>query len=172
MKIFLLLLLGLGLIVIAILVIGALLPRAHLATRSAVFQRPPAEVYSAARDFGEQPSWNSGVKRVELLPAENGQARFRVTTRHGDITYRVLEERPNEKLVTEIADENLPFGGRWIFEFSPAPRGTSVRITEQGVVKNVLFRFLARFAFGYTATMERYLRDLGRKFDETVTPQP
>jgi hypothetical protein len=167
-----LLLAVLALLIVGVAIVGAMLPRTHRASRRAVFRQTPAELYQAARDFAAQPRWNPEAKAVELLPEENGRARFRVTTRHRPITYRVLEDRPGEKLVTEIADENLPFGGRWTWEFSPTANGTALRITEDGEVKNVIFRFLARFAFGYTKTMENYLRDLGRKFDEAVVIEP
>jgi hypothetical protein len=32
----------------------------------------------------------------------------------------------------------------------------------------VIFRFMARFLFGYTGSIETYLRDLGAKFGEPV----
>ena len=41
--------------------------------------------------------------------------------------------------------------------------GTRVSITERGEVYNPIFRFLSRFVFGHTGTMETYLRDLARK---------
>jgi hypothetical protein len=55
-------------------------------------------------------------------------------------------------------------------ELLPPRNGGRVRITERGFVKNVIFRFVARFVFGYTSTMEGYLRDLAKKFSEP-TPQ-
>ena len=126
------------------------------------------------RDFAAAPTWRSDVKSIELLPPRDGGVCYRETTNHGAITYRVLEDRPGEKLVTEIADKNLPFGGTWTFEFAEtgANGSGSVRITERGEVKNVIFRFVARFVFGHTRTMETYLRDLGSKLGESTQPQP
>ncbi len=46
----------------------------------------------------------------------------------------------------------------------------TLRITERGEIRSAFFRFMARFIFGYTSTMETYLRDLGTKFGEVVTP--
>jgi hypothetical protein len=43
---------------------------------------------------------------------------------------------------------------------------TAVRITENGEVGNPVFRFMARFVFGYTATIDTYLIALGQKFGE------
>jgi hypothetical protein len=70
---------------------------------------------------------------------------------------------PPRRMVTRIADPDLPFGGGWTFELEPAdgPQGgTSVRITEDGEVYNPVFRFVSRFVLGHTRSMERYLADL------------
>jgi len=71
--------------------------------------------------------------------------------------------------VTRIAEKNLPFGGTWTIEISPTEDGSVVRITEDGEIYNVIFRFLARFFFGYTSSIEGYLRDLGHRFGELTT---
>ena len=61
---------------------------------------------------------------------------------------------------------DLPFGGTWTFELSPQGKESELRITEDGFVSNTLFRFLARFVFGHTGSMEGFLRQLGAKFGE------
>lgn len=168
-------LLVLGVVVVsigAVALIGVCLPRAHVATRAATYRKPPAELYALVRAFDQGATWRSGVKAVELLPPDAGRVMFREQGAHRAITYRVLEDRPGEKLVTEIADENLPFGGKWTYEFAPAPTGGTVRITEHGDVKNVIFRFVSRFVIGHAATIETYLGDLGRKLGDPVTPVP
>ena len=71
-----------------------------------------------------------------------------------------------------IADPTLPFGGTWTYEIAPADSGSVVTITESGEVKSPIFRFMARFVFGYTSTMDGYLEALGKKYGETVTPGP
>ena len=169
----LLLLVGLLVALVAVAaLIGAMLPPSHVATRAATYRQAPALLHAAVRDWPALPSWRTGLKSVELLPASEDRPRYRETTNHGAITYVLVEDRPGEKLVLRIDDDSLPFGGTWIFEFTPAPAGGTLRITEDGFVKPVLFRFLARFVFGHTATMETYLRDLGRKGGETTVPQP
>lgn len=169
MKWFLLIVGSIVSLVTVMALVGALLPRRHEATRSASFGSSPAQLYAIVRDFAATPAWRSDVKSIEVLPPDAGRVMFREATRHGAITYRVLEDRPNEKLVTEIADRDLPFGGTWTFEFATRGGGNSagsLRITERGEVRNVLFRFLGRFVFGHTRTIETYLRDLSRKLGE------
>ena len=150
--------------------IGCFLPRRHRLTRAAIFGRKPGELYTVVRDFKNHPQWRKGVRSVQLIPASaDGCVRFSEVSSHGAITYFVVEDRSGEKLVTKIADEHLPFGGSWTIEFSVEPTGTRVSITEDGEVKNVFFRFMARFIFGYATTAEIYLRELGRKFDQDVS---
>jgi hypothetical protein len=163
---------SLALLVAIVVVIGALLPRAHTATRAATYRQSAGTLFAVARDFAAQPGWRTGLIRVDVLPPSDGRPCHVEISKHRAITYVVEEERPGEKLVMRIADEKLPFGGTWTFEFTPAGDHTAVRITEHGEIKNLLFRFMGRFVFGYTATMETYLRDLGRKFGETTDPRP
>jgi uncharacterized protein YndB with AHSA1/START domain len=172
MRIILLILLGLVALVVVLILIGACLPRTHRATRTAAYRRAPAEVFEIIANFAALPSWRSGLDGVELLPPNEGRASFREIARRRSITYVVLENRPPEKLVLRIADDRLPFGGTWTYEVSPEADGTRLRITEDGEVRNPLFRCLGRFVFGYTTTMDTYLRDLGKKFGDAITPAP
>jgi hypothetical protein len=159
-------------LVLVMAAIGALLPRAHQASRTADFRQPPAVLYGLVRDFATATPWRSDILRAELLLPEGGQARFQETSRHHTITYAVVEDRPAERLTMKITDENLPYGGSWTYEFTPTAAGTTLRITENGFIKNVWFRFLARYVIGYTGSMETRLRDLGRQFGETTVFRP
>jgi hypothetical protein len=169
----LILLLALPIVLMAVLaLLGSFLPRQHEAVRQAVFHRTAAELFAVVHDFAATPAWRSGLKSVELLPPRDGRPCYRETTARRAVTYVVLEEKPAEKLVVKIADDDLPYGGTWTYDFSPVAEGTRVRITEHGEVKNTVFRFLGRFVFGYTTTIETYLRDLGKKVGENVPPGP
>lgn len=151
---------------------GALLPKEHLATRSARLQQPPQAIWSAITDYQKFPEWRKSVARVEPLPPVNGKPAWREYDQHKSvIPYEISESVPPERLVTRITDPNLPFGGSWTFEIAPLGGGSSVRITENGEVRNTIFRFLARFVFGYESSMNDYLKSLGAKFGETITPE-
>lgn len=156
----------------ALALIGAFLPRAHTASRTARLPVAPDALFAILRDFAALPTWRRDLRSVELLPARDGAPRYRELSRHGAVAYIVREELLARRLVVEIDDATLPYGGRWTFELSPAPGGTDLRLTEDGFVKNVLFRFLARFVFGHTATMDSYLRDLARRLDPAASSIP
>ena len=114
--------------------------------------------------------WRSDVKAYGNLPDRDGRKRWWEQDSHGQkVTYELVEDKMPSRRVVRIADQSLPFGGTWTFEIAPAPEGCVVRITEDGEVYNVIFRFMARYFFGYTASIEGYLRDLGRRFGEFTT---
>jgi uncharacterized protein YndB with AHSA1/START domain len=159
----------LGALVLCVVLVGALLPKQHRATRAARFDQPPDEIWAALTNYREFPSWRSNVKRVEAIENNHGLPAWREFDSHGQsLPMQMLAFDPPHRCVVVIADPNLPFGGTWTTEIIPAAGGSIVRITEDGEVRNVLFRFMSRFVFGYTSTMDTYLRDLGRKFGESV----
>jgi len=149
--------------------IGSRLPKNHSASRSILLHRSPKEVYDVVRDFGSAPSWRTGVKSVEVKAQPDGKVQFREVG-SDTIEYAVDEDVPGQKLVTRILNTDLGYGGKWTYEFVPEGGGTRVKITEDGEVSNVLFRFMSRYVFGHTATIDTYLTSLGKRFGEEVTP--
>jgi len=145
--------------------IGAMLPRAHRATRRARFHQSPEALYAA---ISGPPNWRSGLKNFGSLPDQNGRKQWWEESQGQRITYELLEDAPPARRVTRIADKSLPFGGTWTLEISPDAAGSALRVTEDGEVYNVIFRFMSRYVFGHTATIDKYLLDLGRKFGEAV----
>jgi uncharacterized protein YndB with AHSA1/START domain len=146
-------------VIVLIVVIGALLPVAHTASRSLVVRKPPREVYALIRDVASFPQWRNEVQRVEVLTA----TQFREHAAHDAVTYEIIEDQPGRKIVSRIADKNLPYGGSWTWDFEPVDGGTRITVTENGEVYNPLFRFLSRFVLGHTATMDKYLAAVERR---------
>lgn len=154
---------ALAALVLVVALVGAALPRSHVASRGAHVARPPEEVWRTITDVSEFPRWRPDVSAVEHLPDREpgGRASWRETGPNGRITYELVETDPPRRLVTRIADDALPFGGSWTYDLAPAPDGgTTVTITEHGDVRNPIFRFMSRFVFGHHATMEAYLKAL------------
>jgi hypothetical protein len=165
-------------IVALIAIIGALLPKGHVATRTAKFRQPPDAVWRAITGYEDFPQWRTGVQSVTRMPDANGHVVFMEKSGSGSgsqqIPYEITESvapaggAPG-KLVSKIADPKLPFGGSWTYEVAAVDGGTSLRITERGEVYNPIFRFVSKFFMSQTKTMEDYLNALGKKFGETVT---
>lgn len=144
--------------------IGSLLPREHTARVDAVIPGSRADVWSAMTEPDAFPRWRPGVEEVEVLEeGPEAPIRWREEGRTGSMILEVVGRDPPGRLVVRIADPELPFGGRWIYELEPVAGGTRVRITEEGTIENPLLRFLARFVLGYEATMRDYLEGLSER---------
>ena len=153
-------------LVAIVFLVGSLLPKAHVASGSARLPAPPERVWATITAVEDFPRWRADVAAVERLDAAGGVKRWReYEPSHGarGITYEVVEAAEPRRLVTRIADTDLPFGGRWEYDLSPEDGGSRLTITERGEVYNPLFRFMSRFVFGHMATMEKYLAALERQ---------
>ena len=144
--------------------VGAMLPVKHRASRRARFRQPPQAIYAVVSG---PPDWRPDVRSSGPLPDANGRKGWWEQDAHGrKIAYELVLDSPTRR-ITRIAGENLPFGGAWTIEIAPASSTDSeVRVTEDGEVYHVIFRFLSRFVFGHAVTIEAYLRNLGAKFGE------
>ena len=157
-------------IVAVVAAIGSLLPKSHLASRSSKFKQTPEALWAAM--IGP-PDWRPDIRAFEELPRREGRRAWKETDKHGQtITYESLEETPPTRLVTRIADPQLPFGGTWTLQITPAGAGSLLNITEAGEVYNPIFRFMSRFVLGYTGTMDAYLKALHKKFGEEAADGP
>jgi uncharacterized protein YndB with AHSA1/START domain len=159
---------ALGAVVLIVLLVGWSLPVKHSATSEATFKASPQSLYQLITDVDRFPAWRSSVTRVERVPDSVGKKRFREVGGDGTILYEVESAVPNQRLVTTIADPSLPFGGSWTYELIPRGDSTTLRITEDGEVYNPVFRFVSRFVFGHTATIEKYLADVRTATERNV----
>jgi hypothetical protein len=154
-----------ALLVVTVVVIGALLPKRHVVTRTAFFKASPEKLFALIA--GNQ-DWRPDVKACEMI-TEDGKQFQRETSKHGDtILYELEGSRPPLVIQRRIATENLPYGGSWSFALEPEDGETRVRITEDGEVYNPVFRFVSRFVMGQTATLDAYLAAMGKAVGENV----
>jgi hypothetical protein len=138
MKWSLIIIAGLAAVVALIAIIGATLPRNHVASRSLVLRRPPQDIWSAVM----QATAGSGV------PVD------------------VIETDPPRRQVTRVKDTEKMFGGTWTITIAPTGSGSTLTITEDGWVGNPIFRFLSRYIIGHHATMDRMLKEVAKKLGE------
>ena len=160
-----------GLIVLAgiVALIGSRLPKTHVASRSILLRQSPQNVYAVVRDFGSAAKWRSDVKQVEVEAPSGGPVYFREVGKNGTINYELVEDVPGQRMVTRIRDTDLGYSGQWTYLFAAENGGTRVTIREDGEVSNVLFRFMSRYVFGHTATIDSYLTSLAKHFGEEIS---
>ena len=162
-----------GLILLAgiVALIGSRLPKSHVASRSVLLRQSPQEVYAVVRDFGAAPQWRSDVKQMEVEAPQGGPVYFREVGKNGTVNYELVEDVPGQRMVTKIRDTDLGYSGQWTYLFAAENGGTRVTIREDGEVSNVLFRFMSRYVFGHTATIDSYLTSLAKRFGEEAVLQ-
>lgn len=158
-------------LVVAIVAYGSTLPREHLGTVRIALSASPQAVWAIISDPLAAGSWRKDVRKVEALPDRDGHRAWREDSGHGTITFVLLEATPNRSMITRIDDDTLPFGGQWEYTLEQSGNSTVLAVTERGVVKPALFRFMSRYLFGYTSTMQTYLAALAVKLGENAIPE-
>lgn len=151
----------LSLIVLA----GLLLPKEHTATATTALKASAAEVWRLLTDYPGQAAWR-GLKSMERIGGSEEQPVWRETYRNGmALPLQTIESSPPRRLVRQVADPKLPFGGKWIYELQEQAEGCRLTITEMGEVRNPAFRVVSRF-MDPSATLREFLQALGKKLGE------
>jgi hypothetical protein len=159
-----------ALIAVAIIGIGALLPKKHTAAVQLQLHQSPQSVYNAIVDVANGVHWRSGLEKVEITSREPLQ--WNETSKSfGTMSFAMDEATPPSRVVTRIADNSQGFGGGWTYQIAPNDAGSVLTITENGEIQNPIFRFMSKFVFGHYRSLETYAKDLGKHFSETVNPQ-
>jgi uncharacterized protein YndB with AHSA1/START domain len=153
----------LGLVGVVILV-GLAVPKGHTATSRILVSAPLRAVWDTLVDFEHHATWRPDVKQIEPRADVNGRRAWIEHNKFGTLPMFVEVSQPPSRMVTRIIEDGMPFAGSWTYELVDTQGGTEVRITEDGIIYNPIFRFMARFLMGYHATMDGYLKNLARKF--------
>ena len=143
-----------------VIIIGYSLPKAHSATRAARVALPPDAVYALLTDVDKYPSWRPGVKALTRQADRDGRPAWTEEVSGMKIPLHFERMERPALLVSRIADPSLPFGGTWTYRIAPVAGGSEVTITEDGEVYNPFFRFMSRFVFGHTATLDEFVKNL------------
>ena len=152
--------------IVAVIVIGLLLPKRHVVTRSASYRATPEQLFRLIS--GEQ-NWRADVLRCEISAEADGRVLQRETTRNGEtVTYELAERVDPTSIQRRIVTKNLAYSGTWIFSLKPEVESTVVQITEDGEVYNPVFRFVSRFVIGQTRTIDTYLQNLGKATGQQI----
>jgi hypothetical protein len=129
---------GLAALVALAAIIGATLPRNHVASRSLTLRRPPQEIWHVVMQ----------------------------ATAASSVPVDLVESDPPRRQVTRVKDTEKNFGGTWTITITPTASGGTLTITEEGWVGNPIFRFVSRYVMGHHATIDRMLKDVAKRFNE------
>lgn len=143
-------------VVLIVFVVGKLLPIKHTVSVTKKFSVSSSKLWQVVRNFQEYDKW----RRLEQLQVIS-ETKWKETDKRGDIiTFGIIEEELEHSMVVKILDENLPFGGTWVYEIESLEERSVLKITENGEVYNPIFRFISHFFMDQTSTINQYLNDL------------
>ncbi|MER7704481.1 SRPBCC family protein [Kitasatospora sp. NPDC097605] len=143
---------------------GRRLPVEHVSGGGLELAQSPGAVWEVLTDVELFPAWRPDVAHVERLPATAaGRPRWREDGRHGHTVYEVVESEAPHRLVTGIADPDLPYGGTWTFVLSAAGDGCALTVTERGEVYHPLYRGVSHYVTGEGAAVHRFLAALAHR---------
>ena len=164
-------LLGLAVIVAIAFAIGLGLPRNHRATSRVTIDKPPEAVWDIVRDPAQLVGTWSELKSARSTTGADGREVWEQNAGGFDMRLIVQSSDPPRKLVTRIdADEDAAFGGTWTYELTPSGGGTTLTVTEDGFVRNPLFRVMMAL-MGKYRTLDGYLKAVGEKLDSPGKPE-
>jgi hypothetical protein len=169
----LLTLVGLVVVVLgAMAVIGACLPREHVAARSAVIAQPPATVWRVVAEHAAETTWRPELRAIERVGDRDGRPAWVETYGGGRrITLVDQESDAPRRLVRRVVDGEGALDGSREIVLAPDGSGTRVTLTERGVIGNPIARCAARFLVGFTRAPDAWLRALARSFGQGVEPE-
>lgn len=155
---------ALGLVVVAVLVVligGSMLPVKHSASLSRVVPGTPEKVWAVLVDVERYQAWRTEL--ISVAKTSDQPLAWIEKSKFGEMPLRAEVFEPPHRLVARIDGKDLLIGGSWTYLLEPAGEGTKVTITEDGEVYPPAFRFLSKFVFGHTKTIESYLVSLSAR---------
>lgn len=147
--------------------IGFMLPGPYRVTSLMRLDQPPAEVFARVADFSKRPNWLDDITRVEGAAPVEGRPLW---IEYGDgaaVPLEVLANEPPVRLVTRADDEALGFSRTRTWRIEAAGNGTTIRIEDEGELRNAFLRFRVRVLSGVHADQERVLTALARHYVES-----
>lgn len=149
--------------------VGSVMAAEHEVSVESELPLLPDDLWDLIVDFEGSATWRSGIDSVTHIEDRDGYAVFEEKSKWNSIRYQVQELETPNLLVMRIVD-NQEFGGRWIFEIEPRPGGSALKITEDGVIHNAVFRVLSKHVMGHDRALNNYMDALKHKLG--VAPDP
>lgn len=152
----------LAMLIALILAIGAILPVKHMAQRSVELNAPTDKVWAKITDYTDMPSWRKDLHKIEMKIGTDGQPIWQeFENKTESLDFETTEQIDGQKLVRKIVGDRSDFGGTWTFELvANADDRTTLTITENGEVYNVLFRFVSKYIIGHHGSIDKYIHQL------------
>ncbi|MDQ1363268.1 MAG: hypothetical protein QG652_1129 [Pseudomonadota bacterium] len=145
---------------------GYSLPVEHQITMQRHYAgKTPDDLWRLLVDYRKYSQWRENVYEITDMPSKGGYDAWKEVDADGhSVPYEITGHSPGTQLIIEITDTTLPYGVSWTFDLVPEKKGTTVKITENGKIGNLLLRVIAHFVTGYTSDMNAWLNSIDNKF--------
>jgi len=146
--------------------IGLVTPRERATTRSVFIPGVrPEKIWKTISNFATSAAWRDEIKKIEAMPARDGQPVWREYLHHGPAIplATIVREKPH-RLVREVADERLPYTGSFEYELLEEDGGTRVRFTERSGARNIIKRGMQRIITNHGESTGLVLTSIAKRF--------
>ncbi len=169
------------LILLMLYIYGLTTPENHEANRTILIAAPFDTVWALLSDHSTEVLWRTDLESIVRMDDRDGNPVWREVYSSGEgmlmmdteilmplnsimtdsldqsITpYQLIEGR----LVREIVDEGMGFGGTWTITVLEVAEGTRVQVVENGYIDSPFFRAVMHIFYSPTDTIDRYLEML------------
>ncbi|KAI9269303.1 hypothetical protein BDA99DRAFT_504107 [Phascolomyces articulosus] len=171
-----------------IYILGCLLPKNHIVSRTKAYKRITAErLWQILTDVEAYPSWQPTLDRIDCLKKEESDhiVYTEHTKRNRRITTTIAVNDKNtsspevssshhqQQILSRIIEEDSrqqqdkpTFVGTWTFQINSTVDGVILEIVEEGSIPRPMVRLLELVLLGFHRRLDRFLKDLGRKIQE------
>ncbi len=122
---------GFAVLVVAVVVIGLLMPERYEGRSQVVYDKTAEDVWDALLDYDRHPMTGKMKKSVQAQPAENSLPVWIEDMGRGEpITVKTVEAEPPRHMVREMTSKSMPMTSRW--EYTLEPTGEGCKLTIDG----------------------------------------
>ena len=128
---------GIALLIVAVVVIGLLMPERYAGRSQVVYAKSAEDVWGALLDYDRHPMTGKMKKRVQARPAENGLPVWIEEMGHGEpITVKTVEAERPRHMVREMTSKPVPMTSRWEYTLEPTGEGCKLTIDGETYIRS------------------------------------
>lgn len=127
---------GIALLVVAVVVIGLLMPERYEGRSSVVYAKSSDEVWDALLAYDKHPMTGKMMKGVQEQDVHDGLPAWTEDMGRGElIMVNTLEAERPLRMVREMASKSVPMTSRWEYTLEPAGDGCKLSIDAVTTIK-------------------------------------
>lgn len=159
----------------------AYVPASHIVSKSTDFNLSPKQLWQILTNVTEYPRWQRKVEAINIDKYDNQLVFVEYSTNNRHTIVVQHEAIPFQRLVRAIEDADIlsqtygfkkstpTFKGSWTFDIiNESDQTISLKITQQGAIRNPLTRIFHFFVLGYYYRIDRFFNDLHAYIDKEI----